>query len=808
MLRSLPVRDPQQLVVLKWSARQWPVTESFYSWSGCPIGATGASMSIGQSPSADSATPAAEGCSFSQPMYEEIRAEKNFFAGVLAFAPGRQLGVSINGSTNLAVGDFVSGDFFPTLGVGAMLGRTLGPADDAPNAPPVVELSYGYWRKQFGGSPSALGKPVAINGIASTAIVVGVMPPTFSLDPGWSPDMWLPLSSQLRVDQRWPQATDAASWWLLVLARLKRGVTVAQAQAATQVIFSRSVTGGAKPMLKPEDSPRLELVSAAHGLASMRKSFSEPLFLLMIAVGIVLLIACANVAGLMLARAARRQKELAVRVALGAARWRVMRQLLTESILIAGVGGALGVLVAYAGARSLVTFLSANWYSPIQIDVHPDWHVLAFTAAVTALTGILFGVGPAFRGTRLDLTSALKQTADSFGVKSSTGHRPRFANTLVAVQVALSTLVLVGALLLVRTLVNLETMNVGFDARNLLVFSINPELSGYKGQRLANLYRDLQARLGAIGGVLSVSYSGVPLLSGGLSTQDVYFGDPSMPPSQADVLTVGPNFFETMRIPLLAGRLFSVQEFESSQGGSGPRAVVVNQAFAHRFFGGHAVGRRISFDEKKAPNTEIVGVVGDTKYESLRKEIEPAFYFPQQGGTFEVRAGLNPEALIASIRSAVSSVASDLPVFEMKTERELIDRTIYQESLVARLSSLFGLLSLVLACMGLYGLLSYEVARRTHEVGIRMALGASRGDVLRLVVGRGVRLVAAGAAIGVAAALVLMKYLQSLIYGVRPVDPITYAAVVILLSLVALAACYVPARRATKVDPMEALRYE
>ena len=814
MLRWLPVRNPQQLVVLKWSARQWPVTENSYAWSGCPIKAAGAAVSLGRSASAPLA---AEGCSFSYPMFEQIRAEKQLFEGVVAFASGRQLGVSMNGNTTLAAGDFVSRDFFSTLGVSAMLGRTLGPGEATPSAAPALVLSYGYWKRQFGGNPAALGKPVILTGdtlgnrgnASSTYTVVGVMPPTFlSLDPGWAPDMWLPLSSPFGAAY-WPKDTDASSWWLLVVARLKRGVTAVQAQAAIQVIFSRGVTEGAKPMLKPEDSPRLELVSAAHGLASMRKSFSEPLFLLMIAVGIVLLIACANVAGLSLVRATRRQRELAVRVALGAAPRRVVRQLFTESILIAAIGGVLGVLVAYAGARFLVTFLSANWYSPIQIDVHPDWRVLAFTLAVTALTGVLFGVGPALRGTRVDLNTALKQTTDSLGGRSSAGRRSRFANTLVAAQVALSTLVLVAALLLVRTLVKLETMDVGFDTRNLLTFSISPQLSGYKGQRLANLYRDLQTRLGAIPGVLSVSYSGVPLLSGGLSSQEIYFSDPSKPSTEVALLTVGPDFFETMRIPLLTGRLFTVQEFENSQQGHEPRALVVNKAFARRFFGGqNAIGQRIGFEEKKPPNTEIVGVVGDTKYDSLRKEIEPTFYFPQQGGTFEVRTVLNPQALITSIRGVVGSVASDVPVFDMKTQRELIDRTIYQERLVARLSGLFGLLSLALASVGLYGLLSYEVARRTHEVGIRMALGASRGEVLSLVVGRGIRLVAAGTAIGIPAALGLMRYLQSVVYGVHPVDPVTYAAVVILLSIVALAACYIPARRATKVDPLVALRYE
>ncbi|MGO9273742.1 MAG: ADOP family duplicated permease [Terriglobia bacterium] len=809
MLRPLPVPRPQQLVVFKWDARQWPETNSYAAYSSCPIKATGLK------------NPIPAGCSFSYPVFEQMQAQKSIFAAAFAFVPASQLGVSIDGKASFAEGEFVSGDFFPALGIRAASGRMLGVSDEGATASPAAVLSYSYWKRQFGGAPSAIGKSIVVNGIPTT--IVGVAPPAFlGLDPGIVQDMWLPLSAQNVRANHWPDATDAAGWWLMVGARLKPQVTIPQAEAAAQVIFTRGVTSGGSPLLKQEDAPHLELVSAAHGLATLRKNFGDALFLLMAAVGLVLLIACANVASLTLARTAAREKEFAMRFALGAERWRIIRQLLTESLIMAAAGGLLGIVLAYLGASSLAAFLSSNWYSLLEINVHPDWRVLGFTMAIATLTGILFGLAPALRSTRIRVGPALKESAVSPHGAALMGRRFGVGNVLVVAQVALSILVLVGASLLARTLINLATMNVGFDAHNVVLFSVQPELNGYQGARLAGLFPELQRRLSAVPGVTSVGYSGVPLLSGAYGTQDIFLANETDQSPQVNVLSVGPNFFETMRIPLLAGRTYNSHDFEYAserkanvvvvkQTSARRFSVIVNHAFAQRFFGKHnPVGQLIGLAKGKPPSVEIVGVVQDTKYYSLREGIEPTIYFPMQpgGGTFEVRTASDPKTLLPSIRDAVRRVDSNLPIFQAMTQTEQIDRAIFQERLAAWLSGAFAVLALVVACIGLYGLLAHEVAGRTHEVGVRMALGASPAEVLALVLRRGIRVVAIGVVIGIGTALGLARYLQSLLYGVRPVDPLAYATVTILLVLVTFGACYLPARRATKVDPMVALRYE
>ncbi len=577
----------------------------------------------------------------------------------------------------------------------------------------------------------------------------------------------------------------------------------------------------------PDDQPTLTLLPAQTGLTGYRSRYADPLYVLMVAVGIILLIACANVAGLMLARSAARRKEMAVRLALGAGRKRIVRQLLTESVMLSALAGVLGILFAYWSAHTIVSFVSHNQPRPIAFASGMDIRVLGFTLAVSLLTGIFFGVAPAFRSVRVDLTPALKEgEGASSGGAHGGGEWFSAGNLLVVAQVALAVVVLVGAGLLVRTLHNLRNIDVGFDSHNLVVFDLDGAHAGYSDAQLGSFYRDLQGRLAEMPGVRSASYSSLPLLSNGLlRTMFHWPGTPEDRPSEANMLPIGPDFFSTMHIPLLAGRGFNSSDYALAATRSGvtpttvPVPVIVNQAFVARYLGkenplGKLFGQSAG-DENFPPNPgwEIVGVVGDTKYSDLRQDIFATMYEPQGGFgfpsvSFELRTAADPQALVPAIRRTVAQLNPNLPLFNIRTESEQIDRLLFQERLVARLSSFFGLLALLLACIGLYGMLSYEVARRTREIGIRMALGAQVRDVLRLVVKEGLALAVLGAVIGIGVALGVTHYLTSMLYDVRTNDPFTLVAVAVLLALVAFAACYIPARRAAMVDPVVALRHE
>jgi predicted permease len=582
------------------------------------------------------------------------------------------------------------------------------------------------------------------------------------------------------------------------------------------------VSKGVRTLSKPDDEPTVTLVNAQTGLTGARRRFANPLYVLMFAVGIILLIACSNVAGLMLARAAARQKEMALRLALGAGRARIVRQLLTESVMLAGAGGILGIVFASWGTHAIVSFVSGNQPRPLAFAAGIDMRVLAFTVAVSLSTGILFGLAPAFRGARVDLAPALKE---GFGVSASLAHRGvrhfSIGNALVVTQVALAIVVLIGAGLLVRTLQNLRRIDVGFDSHNLVIFGINPSLAGYKDAQIDSFYRDLQGRLAETPGVRSASYSMVPLLSGALMVTGFHWpGTPQDRESESDMLAVGPGFFSTMQIPFLAGRGFNASDYELAarkpRPTTVPMPVVVDQAFVAKYLGKeNPLGKRFgesAGDENSpaSPGYEIIGVVRDTKYSDLRREINPMMYSPQTGlgASFEVRTAGDPQALVPVIRAAVAQINPNLPLRDLTTESQQIDRLLFQERLVARLSGFFGLLALVLACIGLYGLLAYEVARRTREIGVRMALGAQAGDVLRLVVKQGLSLALVGAMVGIGVALGVTRYLKSMLFDVHANDPVTIVVVGVLMILVALAACFIPARRATNVDPMVALRCE
>jgi predicted permease len=741
------------------------------------------------------------------------------------------------------------------LGVRSAAGRLIGPSDDSISAPPVVVLNYGYWQRQFGGSTSAIGKTVRLNNVPFT--IIGVADPRFdSLSPGRVYDVWVPLSVVPQIHSSpWAKAraTDAYSWWLVVIGRLKPGVDRLEAQAAVTTLFRNDMLHAAKPLSKPEDDPKLDALPAQSGLSGSTTRIADELYVLMMAVGIVLLIACANVAGLLLSRATARQKEIAVRLALGAGRRRIVQQLLTESVLLSLVGGALGILFAIWGTHAIVALFASSSDEPFGFSPGINGRVLMFTFAAAVLTGIIFGLAPAFRGTRIDLTPTLKEGARSSAAEGRAGGRWfSLGNGLVITQVALAVVVLVGAGLLVRTLQNLRNADPGFETRNLLTFGLDPTLIGYKTPQIDTFYRDLQERIAAIPGVESVSYSNSTLLSGSLWSTGFHLeGTPKDQNSDSDYLPVGAGFFSMMHMRLLSGRNFDSTDFSEAEAADAretaraevekakdaglaaptgsaaisesaanepPVPVIVNKTFAQKYFpnvnplGVHFGAREA--DRAKgdwaSPGWEIVGVVSDAKYQDLRSPIDPTMYVPSSGGntSFEVRTKMNPATVSASIRGLVSQMDPNLPVFDVHTQEELIDQLLFQERMIARLSGFFGILALVLACVGLYGLLSYEVSRRTREIGIRMALGAQRRGVLKLVVGRGIVLAIAGAIVGIGIALGVTRYLKSMLYDIHANDPETIIGVAILLTLVAVAACFFPARRATRVDPMVSLRYE
>jgi predicted permease len=797
LLKSLPVKEPERLVQFKWLARSR--FDNFH-YDG--------------SARTDENRGLRTNTSFLQQTFEQFRGRQSALTDLFAFAPLEQVNANVGGQAEVASGQVVSGGYFTGLGVQPLLGRMITEEDDRPAAPAVVVLSHRYWERRFGADPAAIGKQINLNNAAFT--IIGVTPREFpgTMGAGSAPELTIPLMAEPLIRGNNSNLNQQELWWLLLMGRLKPGATPELAHAQLAPIFQNTalevlLRSGNKE-LALQDHPRLVVASGRRGDTDWGWYRRQSLYLLMTVVGLVLLIACVNVAGLMLARAAERQKEIAVRLALGAGRLRLLRQLLTESVLLGVAGGTLGLLFAIWGRDLLLNLrvLPGSDLSSFQGGF--DWRVLAFTFAVSVLTGLLFGLAPAWRSTRIALAPALKDTG-----RSSAGYsRSRLTKSLVVAQVSLSLLLLIGAGLFLRTLRNLQGVDPGFNTENLLLFRVDPRLSGYRGEQLANLYQRMFERIEAVPGVRAVTFSRHPLLSSSYGERGVYVAgnpvDQNNPP-HAYIHIVRANFFETMELSILLGRGLSSRDEANA-----PRVAVINQELARRLFPGeNPVGKRLSFGSGQADEAEVVGLAQDAKYTSLRAEIPPTVYvswlqelrFLGQMN-FEVRTAGDPVNLLGAIRQAVREVDSNLPLFDVKTQVEQASQSLSQERLFAALLTFFGILALLLAALGLYGVLAHSVAQRTREIGIRVALGAETRHVLWLVISQGMLLVCVGVVVGLAAAYWLTQWLASWLYQVSMTDPLTFVAIALLLAGVALVACWIPSRRAAKVDPMVALRCE
>jgi predicted permease len=800
LLKMLPVKKPSELVLFDWLS-----------------GPKGMARSIDGNTSNDPATGMRTSTSFSYLAFERLRDHNETLSGLFAFAPFEQLNVNVEGVAEVAGGQLITGGYYDALGVQAMLGNTIKPGDDDPGSNPVVVISHRYWERRFGSDQKIIGKKINVNNVPFT--IVGVTPRDFmgTLQVGESPDLTLPMSlePQLRPGSR--SLTQPWFWWVRIMGRLKPGVAPEQARANLEGPFQQSAREGweAAPSRpgtgqsegsQSRDAPTLRVRSGSQGLNESRSGYSQPLMILFIVVGLVLLIACANVANLQLSRAATRQKEIAVRLAMGASRSRIVRQLLTESVLLAMIGGAGGVILAYWGKDVLLALLPFGG-GELLFDPKLDLSVLGFTIAISGITGILFGLAPALQATRVDLTPALKDNARSV----MGGSRTLLTKSLIVVQVAMSIVLLITAGLFLRTLSNLQAVDVGFNRENLLLFRVDPRLSGYSGPQIADLYQRMTERIEAVPGVRAAAISRHPLLSGARRTSNIFvLGSAQQTTDPAYVNLVSPNFFATMEMPIVAGRGFTARDDQRA-----PKVAVINQTLARKYFGDdNPIERRFNFGSTEEANKiEIVGVVRDAKYSSLRQETPPTLYTPylqESPGqvNFAVRTAGDVNATIESIRDAVREVDSNLPLFGIITQVQQSNKSVEGERLFATLATFFGVLAMLLAGMGLYGVMSYAVARRTNEIGIRMALGATAIAVTRMVMRETISVVLIGVAIGLGAAMATTRLIEGALFGLTPTEPITISIAVLLMVGVAAVAGYLPARRAAKVDPMIALRYE
>jgi len=741
--------------------------------------------------------------SFALPFFEQVRDHNRTMEGVVAF-DGTRLSANIDGQAEVLWGQCVSGDFFSLLGVPAARGRTLATADDRPTASAAVVISHRYWTRRFGSDPAVVGKPISLKGVVFT--IVGITPEGFQgIDPAWAPDLWMPMV-------QWPSLRLKDHDSVGILARLKPDVDPRRARDELDALYQSARLAGSGAGERPS---RIVLVSAARGLSDLRDEFSLPLAVLMAVVCTVLLIACANVANLMLARGASRRKEIALRMAIGAGRARLFRQVLTESAAFAAAGGVIGFLLAAWGSDAL-SRLASNGSNPVPLQVHHDARILAFTAGLSLLIGILFGLAPAMRATKTDLNSVLKDTPRHSESRQGKGVK----RMLVVFQLSLSAVLLVAAGLLTRSLHELFRVDPGFEEDRILLVRAYPTIIGYEGARELELYSRLQERLREIPGVQSAGLSRFGFLGGRWSRRiSLAAASAGTSAGSSDDVTaycypVSPGFFETMGVPLLYGR-----DLRAGDGPDAPRVAVVSEAFARSHFPvDGALGRRFRFrngDANESTEVEIVGVARNARSLSLREgNLHPAVYIPisQTASdhlgqiTIALRIASYASVGSVSIRRQVQAIEPDLPLVSSETQAQLASESLGTERLMSTLSGAFAILALLLASIGLYGVLAYEFETRRHEMGIRLAIGARPSDLLRLAMGYGARLALLGAFIGLAAALAVPHVFASLLFGVGPADPVTLAGAALLLALVTLLACYLPARRAMRGDPLTALR--
>ncbi len=790
---TLPVNRPHELRLLTWiSGHERPVPPVWGDVSSTPNGGLVSN-------------------SFSYRVLEELRQRKDVLADTVAFKD-IAMTATIDGEPELVTGEMVSGNAFDALGVTPILGRSFTQAEDAgPGRGSVAVISERYWAQRFGRSQLVLGKTISLNGVPVT--VVGVGPVHFSgLQTGAMTQVFVPITMQPLLIPRAQMSTTSLlnnpqSWWVQILMRLRPDVPEARAQAALDVVL-RQTAMATLPPAPGLDQLHLQFEPGDRGLDYLRGQYLQPSSVLLALAGLVLLLACVNLANLLLARAAARQREMSTRLALGAGRGRILRQMLTESLLLSGLGGAEGVLLGFMGRNLLPRLMDPSW-RPASVQVDFDWRVAGFATAISLATGILFGIAPAWRAMHAESGTALKDANHA----SLGRRRMRLGQGLVVFQIALSAILLIGAGLFVRTLQNLGNTPLGFRSDHILLFQLNPPRARYTDAQSYSLYRRLEEQLAAIPGVRSASMSNIAIIGDGNSGAIFHvLGAPKDKEAiRVQTNTVGRDFFSTMGIPILRGRAFNDSDTATS-----PKVAIVNRELARTFFPGQdAIGQKFETDPEDIDGpVEVVGICPDTRYADLRSDTPPTFYvdYRQKPGggrmVIELHTEAEPASVLNAARSVVTSLDRNLPLLDVHTMQQQVDSTMSDERVFAELTSGFGILALVLACIGIYGLMAYSVARRTSEIGIRLALGAQRAHVRSMILRESTWLAMAGIVAGVGGALALARLVKSMLYGIQPDDPLTIAAGAALLLVVALIASWIPARRAAGVEPVVALRHE